>query len=378
MISSGTESQPSPRKPAVFLLVSNLTPIGGAERQALYYAKIIEEKGFRVAVLARQIDEQHLAACGPGITARRDILVALRANPGCVLVSFLAADHVFCAALKMTGLFSFRWLPFERTHPDYYWMGLSRSSGFGLRLKRFGLKMAYGLLANAVLVQTRSAAQSWRQILRRFPAKPVRVIPNAFRILGDSANVGVIDGRPVRICMVGRLIAAKDYSFAIGVAAALRERGVAFEFTVIGTGELKDQLANEVNQRKLDGHFNFAGLVRNAGMTLPGYDLFLMTSRVEGMPNALGEAMACGLPCLTLDFNAGPRDLLGFENPEGRQQIVTERDIERFTDRLCTMIGDQSLRSRLGAYNRRRITSEFSSERIAGSFEAALLEQIAH
>lgn len=365
-----------PRNSPVFFFVSRITPIGGAERQALYFAKMIQENGHPVAILAREVDEAHLASCAAGIVVRRDIVRALREAHRPVLVSFLAADHAFCAALKASGIVNFRWVAFERTHPDYYWSDLPGSSGPLLRLKRAGLQAAYSRLVDSIFVQTHDAAAGWRRILGGDKPKSIKVIPNAFKIPSACANIVDARQRPLRLVMVGRLTAVKDYPFAFRVAAMLRDRGLPFELTVIGEGELRSTFEDQVRDLAITGYVHFAGLVRDAGAALTGYDLFMMTSRIEGMPNALGEAMASGLPCLTLDFHAGPRELLGVENPEGRYQILHERDVQAFVDRLCEFAADWGLRARLGRYNRKRIEDEFSAARVYELLNAAISDLI--
>lgn len=354
----------------VFLFLSRIVPIGGAERQVFFYAELLRNRGVTVTILAREIDHEHIRSCAPQTTYRTDVLRAIASNPGCTVVSFLGPDHGFCGVLKLVLGRRLRWIPFEQTHPDFYWKGFARSQGFRLRIKRNILRFFYKQFADVLLCQTDSAARSWRGILGIKSKTPVRVVQNVFTI-PSVAEIREPSSMS-RIAMIGRLCTAKDYPFALKVSEILKKRSFPFHLTVIGSGELEGLLKAEVVRLGLQDVVEFAGLIRNASQSLPEFDLFFMCSRVEGLPNALGEAMASGLPCVSLDFNAGPADLLGSNTEEGCLQIVSNRDPEAAADRIMSILGDPELMRRLGQFNRDRIATCFSQDGIGAQFVSAL------
>jgi glycosyltransferase involved in cell wall biosynthesis len=363
-------SDPSKTTPPVFLFVSRITPVGGAERQVLFYADLLRNRGVPVTILAREIDFEHIRTCAPQTQYRTDVFRAIAGNPGCTVVSFLGPDHGFCAVLKLILGQRLRWIPFEQTHPDFYWKGFARSQGTRLLIKRNTLRLFYKYLADILLCQTDSAASSWRRILGTKSKTPVRIVQNVFTV--SSVSKIREPSSMSRIVMIGRLCTAKDYPFALKVFEILKKRAFPFHLTVIGSGDLESSLKAEVARRGLQGVVEFVGLIRNAAQSLPKFDLFFMCSHVEGLPNALGEAMASGLPCVSLDFNAGPADLLGAGTEEGKAQIVSNRDPEATADRIVSILGDPDLMLRFGQFNRDRIAAFFSQDVIGSQFVNAL------
>jgi len=117
---------------------------------------------------------------------------------------------------------------------------------------------------------------------------------------------------------------------------------------------------------------SFIGFSNDVMSTLTTYDLFVITSQIEGLPNALAEAMAAGLPCLSLDFTAGATDLLGETYDEHFGQIITKRDPVVFGAALADLGKDATRRAACGKLNRDRIRKKFSIETYVKIFARAI------
>jgi glycosyltransferase involved in cell wall biosynthesis len=98
----------------------------------------------------------------------------------------------------------------------------------------------------------------------------------------------------VKIAIVGRLTPIKNHHMFLEVLEALRARGLAFSAYVIGDGELRADLAREVAALGLAGHVVFTGWIRDLGPAYSAIDYLFLTSRNEGTPVAILEAMAAG------------------------------------------------------------------------------------
>jgi glycosyltransferase involved in cell wall biosynthesis len=359
-------------KTPVFLLVSQLEAAGGAERQALYFASQLQQAGIPVTVLSRRIDWDHVRTLGLPVNVRLGGIRCLLSAGRCKVVSFLAPDHARAAVAKVFRPSKINWIPFERTHPNYYWLKRSGFRGLIMCAKRNALRLGYRLVASSLICQTQSAAMMWKKLLGYRHKVPISVVPNHYVLSALTCNHKQLPGGPIRIVMVGRLTEIKDYPFALRVAAHLMALGVDFQLHIMGDGELRSKLAEESSLLGVSEKVLFHGMVRGAGKLLTDFDLFIMTSIVEGMPNSLGEAMSAGLPCVVLDFEAGPRDLIGSDTDASRWQIVTARDEREFAERVKLLAERLDLRKALGEYNRNRIRDAYSMEIVSTSFTEAL------
>jgi len=102
------------------------------------------------------------------------------------------------------------------------------------------------------------------------------------------------DRRPLCLLAVGRLHRVKDYAFLIQACAALREQGLNFLCWIVGEGPERFALERQISRLGLQGHVHLVGHVPRKN--LAGYyrhaDLVVMTSKSEGIPVALMEAMS--------------------------------------------------------------------------------------
>lgn len=93
-------------------------------------------------------------------------------------------------------------------------------------------------------------------------------------------------------------------------------------------------------------------------------DIFAFTSISEGFPNALGEAMAAGMACISFDCEAGPSDLI-VDGENGF--LIPENDHERYISKLKLLINNESIRKKLGKKAKLK-ASEFSFEKIGHQY----------
>lgn len=162
---------------------------------------------------------------------------------------------------------------------------------------------------------------------------------------------------PVVLC-AGRFTPVKRQTDLVAAAALLRDRGVDAGFRFAGTGPLLETVTTQAAEAGLLDRVEFLGGVDPAAMagTLAGADIACLVSSQEGMPGAVMEAMASGLPVVGTAVN-GIRDLV-VDGRTGR--LVPACDPASLADALEPLIVDASLRRRLGAAGRDRIHEDFS------------------
>jgi glycosyltransferase involved in cell wall biosynthesis len=175
------------------------------------------------------------------------------------------------------------------------------------------------------------------------------------------------------IGMVARNHPKKNYSGFIQTALRLLERRSDIHFVGVGPGVTSEALAlRMLIPPDLANHFHLLGERRDVSWLVNAFDIATLTSRDEGLPNAIGEAMACGVPCVVTD--AGDSAHL-----VGDTGIVVPIDdpaaLIAGWGRLLDLSQDE--RRRLGLAARARIESHFAIDVIVHQYEA-LYHELAH
>ncbi len=117
------------------------------------------------------------------------------------------------------------------------------------------------------------------------------------------------DGGPPIILSVGRLSVPKHYDLLVrAVSAARRQRPL--RLVILGDGEERASLKALVQELGAEAFVSLPGFAENPYAYMARADLFVLSSAWEGLPNALIEAMACGLPVVSTDCPHGPREIL--------------------------------------------------------------------
>ncbi|MBU2930121.1 glycosyltransferase [Winogradskyella psychrotolerans] len=115
----------------------------------------------------------------------------------------------------------------------------------------------------------------------------------------------------LKVITAGSLIKRKNQ---IMVIRAINESAFNYNFSILGSGDLKDYLQNEINKFQLEGSIALIGKVKNVNDYLVDSQCFVLSSFTEGFPNALIEAMAMGLPSISTNCLSGPLELLNENN----------------------------------------------------------------
>jgi glycosyltransferase involved in cell wall biosynthesis len=161
---------------------------------------------------------------------------------------------------------------------------------------------------------------------------------------------------------VGRIMPEKDLETWLRAAALAARQHPDAQFILVGEG--KDDMTLKA-LRRLASSLGIAEQVHFPGYRgnlLPVYaacDVFFLSSRREGLPNSILEAMAMGLPVVTTDV-AGAKELVldgqtGYVSPQG--------DVESLARALLALLGNPALRQRAGQRGRERVEREFSFTR---------------
>lgn len=118
----------------------------------------------------------------------------------------------------------------------------------------------------------------------------------------------VDDGAPV-ILSAGRLARLKDYPTLIKAFSHLTARRPC-RLIILGEGRMRNRIENLIRDLNLVDRVSLPGWVENPFMYMSRASLFVMSSRHEGLPGVLVEALACGCPCVSTDCPSGPAEIL--------------------------------------------------------------------
>lgn len=168
----------------------------------------------------------------------------------------------------------------------------------------------------------------------------------------------------MRICTVGRLHDDKDFFTLIYAFKEFHKFYPQSSLTIFGEGPLKEHLVNHVEKLKLKNAVCFKGFVEDLSSQIAEYSVFAFSSKSEGMPNALMEALAAGMPCISTDCEFGPGELI----EQGRNGILVKTgNAEELKEALIWMAEHEDERISMGA-EAKKILETYSVDKITEQY----------
>jgi glycosyltransferase involved in cell wall biosynthesis len=209
--------------------------------------------------------------------------------------------------------------------------------------------------AAALVVQTEAAAQYFRPSCEAI----LHVIPNPVPRPNTESEADILLPSPAIVAM-GRLVEQKGFDLLLHAFARPAQIHPEWTLLIFGEGPLRGHLEALRDELGLGERVRMPGRTRTVGAQLQRARIFVLSSRFEGFPNALCEAMACGCAVVTADCPSGPADIVR-DGVDGL--LVPAEDVDALADALERLIEDGDLRRRLGA-RAVEITDRFGEERI--------------
>jgi glycosyltransferase involved in cell wall biosynthesis len=177
-----------------------------------------------------------------------------------------------------------------------------------------------------------------------------------------------VDDETVLVGIVGRLTEIKNHQLFLNSVARLKERR-RMRFVVIGDGSLRQSLEEQARSLGLETEVIFAGGRKDPEYFYPALDIVALTSRNEGTPLTLIEAMANARPVVATSVG-GVVDLLGSVVEDGPYRIcergisVRPDDEDAFAGALSRLAGDRQLQKDLGARGLEFVERVYPKERL--------------
>lgn len=345
---------------------------GGAERVSCNLASYLAQKGHQVEILTMSETEETYEL-DKKVTIKTLLPLSKRKNK---LWNMVIRFPKFWRYLKTTNndvyivmlpktiimLLSFKWMTkakiiaAERADPAAY-------SNKIARLLRICASKADGFV-----FQTEEALTWYGKTLQKVKTK---VIPNAINPIfirpyytGERKKV---------IAGVGRLNEQKNFALLINAFAMLASDFKDYKLIIYGKGEKKKELENLAAGYGLQDRILFPGNIRNIAEEMEKNSVFVLSSNYEGMPNALMEAMALGLPCISTDCPVGGPKYLIKNGVNGL--LVPIKNKEAMAMAIRKILTDPEKALKMGS-EATKISNELSPDKIYSQWEAFCLKVI--
>jgi glycosyltransferase involved in cell wall biosynthesis len=271
-----------------------------------------------------------------------------------VILSFLTNVNV--AAIITSKLTGIPVVVSERIYPPYSPVNI---------FYRIARKWLYPL-ANCVVVQT-DKGNEW--LRSNIPRAKSLIIPNPIQNpLSQTEPYTAIPSymKKRRILLaVGRLNHQKGFDLLIEAFSVLSKTFSEWDLVIIGEGEERTTLEEMVFNLALERRIKLIGRAGNLADWYSNADLFVMSSRYEGFPNTLLEAMSHGLASVSVDCISGPSDMI--KHAENGLLVNQSEQADELVNALSLIMSDEGLRKKIGE-NARQINELYQIDLIASQW----------
>lgn len=218
--------------------------------------------------------------------------------------------------------------------------------------------------ADLVTANTRGALRDMGEYV---DAGKLAFVPNPLA-LSNGGNGHAAPAQAPFILNVGRMVSDKAHDVLLEAFAQLGDEFKGWRLALVGDGRLEEDLRVRASDLGLGGRVEWHGVVRDPYAFYRSATIFALPSRVEGTPNALLEAMSCGLPVVVSD---GAPGLLELVEDGVTGLVVPVNDAAALASALRRLARSAALRRRLGEAARARV-SEYDLPRALAAWEMAL------
>lgn len=343
-------------KPCTAVFVRSIGT-GGAEKYSILLARALSQssKTHLIVLRSSTTSPRHFAMVEKGNISLTFLggnmiqktwkgILFLRKHRPTVIFSHLPSDTFFAAILgRLCGV--------------TYILGGIQNSRFP-RLKRTVLKYVH----NYLLDYSISNSHAGKHYLSQFGFKPktILVIPNAIDI--DQPLRHHQASSVIRLITVARFVEQKDYLCSIQAIAKLRERlphDIQLSYDIVGFGKLEPILKRWIEQYGLSDMVHVHLKPDNIPELLNRADIYISSSRFEGLSNSIMEAMLASLPIVATQV--GDTSNLVDDGKNG--YLYPSGDVKMLESKLHTLLINPDMRSRFGEASYFKLATTYTFER---------------
>ncbi|MDF3298702.1 glycosyltransferase [Streptomyces tropicalis] len=368
----------------IFFVANEVDELGGVGRWQAQMAGLLAERGHRVTIVGIA-PANHPMDLGENPPFRTVTLHAQRPpgrpRPRRLLGSADPAvrrhdTHMRTAAERLTELF-------RAARPGAMiivgqvwameWVALSDTAGHAVigmthesfetarKSSRFERVKKYYKDVDRLLALTQEDADRWVGE----GMNNVGFMPNPLPIVPDTPSPRT----EKVVASIGRLSHEKGVDLLLDAWAEAAPQQPGWTLRLYGRGDAEAELRRQCTDLGLDDSVDFAGQTGDVPGALRSSSLFVQSSRGEGFPLVLLEAMACGLPCVAFDCAPGVREIVGHEEDGLLARPGNTTELARH---LVRLMSDDGLRDRMGEqalHNARRFDPEAITQRWEDLFD---------
>jgi len=173
-------------------------------------------------------------------------------------------------------------------------------------------------------------------------APPMWRLPNTVRDIEPPQA----DMTAKRILAAGRLTPQKGFDYLIHAFAPVAEAHADWELVIFGNGQARERLQARIDGLEIGDRVKLAGATETLAEEMVNASVYVLSSRYEGFPLVLIEAMAKGMAVVAFDCPTGPADIV---DDHRNGLLVPAKDVEGLTAAMMEMVADLALRRRCAA-----------------------------
>ncbi len=348
---------------ATLLFYINAIHEGGAERVIIQVARHFALCGYRSILVTSYVDKnEYPVPCEVERISIEDEEIKqsrLKRN-----LSRIAALRKLCKKHKPAAIISFMAEPNLRN--IIATLGLKTRSIVSVRndpdreyAGRLGRLVGKHIipLSDGCIFQTEDAKKWFSKKLQR---KSQVIFNDVDPVFFNTDYVGGKD-----IVTLGRLCEQKNHKLLIDAFAKIADKHPDVNLLIYGTGPLENELRQHISRLELENRVYLMGLTTKSNVTLSQARCFVLSSDYEGMPNALLEALAIGVPSISTDCPCGgPRCIIGngvngYLTPVGNVDAMADAiDSLLSSEELCKSFS-QNAKEMSGAYRTETVFSQW-------------------
>lgn len=219
----------------------------------------------------------------------------------------------------------------------------------------------------------------YKEIYGSLFKKKCYVTPNYINVPTRTKSYGAKESsRKIRFISLGRIVPQKNFELMVNLFQRVHSLRPETELHIYGNGSLggstKQELVDLIKKNALDGAVILHDPTETPYDVLADSDIYLMTSKYEGFPNALCEAMAVGLPCVAFECHKGLHEII---DNWGNGFLINPNDQEAFINCCLELIDDATLRKTIGE-RAKNLLNRFSRSVVTQSWKDCINHAMGH